>query len=309
MDRRKFLLAGSAGVAGAWVGSTALGSHILGSPAPGEWLPNSWGFDWAFAVVPPLAQKVNAFDTVELGKTGIRTSRLAMGTGTVGTGHHSNQTALGVKGLSGLLLNGYDHGLRFFDSADTYGSHPHVAEALKHVPRDKVTVLTKTFSRDPKSAREDLDRFRRELGVDYIDICLMHCLTEGDWTERFRGVMDVLSEAKEKGIIRAHGCSCHSIEALRVAAKSPWVEVDLARINPIGSHMDASPQEVVGVLREMKAAGKGVIGMKILGQGDLRGRVDDAIRYALSLGVLDAFTIGAESKGEQDELIRRIAAA
>jgi aryl-alcohol dehydrogenase-like predicted oxidoreductase len=272
---------------------------MLGSPA----------FGTAFAAPPPLTQKVAAYDTVTLGKTGIRTSRLAMGTGTVGSGHHSNQSALGVDGLSKLLLNGYDHGLRFFDAADAYGSHPHVAEALKHVPRDKVTVLTKTFSRDPKSVRDDLDRYRRELGVDYIDICLMHCLTEDDWTERFKGVMDVLSEAKEKGIIRAHGCSCHSIEALRAAAKSAWVEVDLARINPIGSHMDASPDEVVSVLREMKAAGKGVVGMKILGQGDLRGRVDDALRYALSLGVLDAFTIGAESKAEQEDLIRRVAAA
>jgi 1-deoxyxylulose-5-phosphate synthase len=299
MDRRKFLLAGSAGVAGAWIGSATLSSRIF----------NHRVFGTAFAAPPLLTQKVAASDTVVLGKTGIRTSRLAMGTGTVGFGHRSNQTALGMTGLSELLQNGYDHGLRFFDSADAYGSHPHVAEALKHVPRDKVTVLTKTFSRDPKSARADLDRFRRELGVDYIDICLMHCLTEGDWTERFKGVMDVLSEAKEKGIIRAHGCSCHSIEALRAAAKSPWVEVDLARINPIGSHMDASPVEVVGVLREMKAAGKGIIGMKILGQGDLRGRVDDAIRYALSLGVLDAFTIGAESRSEQEDLIRRVAAA
>ncbi len=294
MDRRKFVLAGSAGVAGGWLASKTLGSRM---------------FSPAFAAPPPLTQKVAAFDTVVLGETGIKTSRLAMGTGTIGFGHHSNQTALGMKGLSGLLLNGYDRGLRFFDSADAYGSHPHVAEALKHVPRDKVTILTKTFSRDPKSARADLDRFRRELGTDYIDVCLMHCLIEGDWTERFKGVMDVLSEAKEKGIIRAHGCSCHSIEALRAAAKSTWVEVDLARINPIGSHMDASPEEVVAVLREMKAAGKGIIGMKILGQGDLRGRVDDAIRYALSLGVLDAFTIGAESTKEQEDLIRRVAAA
>ena len=299
MDRRRFLLAGSAGVTGAWVADKILGSSALSNRLFGP----------EFAAPPPLTQKVAAFDTVTLGKTGIRTSRLAMGTGTIGSGHHSNQTALGMKGLSELLLNGYDHGLRFFDSADAYGSHPHVAEALKHVPRDQVTVLTKTFARDPKSARADLDRFRRELGVEYIDVCLMHCLTEGDWTERFQGVMDVLSEAKQKGIIRAHGCSCHSIEALRAAARSPWVEVDLARINPIGSHMDASPQEVVSVLHEMKAAGKGIIGMKILGQGDLRGRVDDAIRYALSLGVLDAFTIGAESKTEQQDLMRSVAAA
>jgi 1-deoxyxylulose-5-phosphate synthase len=294
MNRRRFLLGSTGAAAGVWVGMEALGS---------------WSFSPAFAAPVPLAQKVGASDIVVLGKTGIRTSRLAMGTGTVGSGHHSNQTALGLKGLSDLLLNGYDHGLRFFDSADAYGSHPHVAEALKHVPRDKVTVLTKTWARDPQTARADIDRFRRELGTDVIDICLMHCLTEGDWTERYKGVMDVLSEAKQKGIIRAHGCSCHSIEALRAAAKSPWVEVDLARINPIGSHMDASPQEVISVLKEMKAAGKGVIGMKILGQGDLRGRVDDALRYALSLGVLDAFTIGAESRAEQEDLIRRVANA
>jgi predicted aldo/keto reductase-like oxidoreductase len=138
---------------------------------------------------------------------------------------------------------------------------------------------------------------------------LMHCLTEGDWTERFKGVMDVFSEAKEKGIIRAHGCSCHSIEALRAAAKSAWVEVDLVRINPIGSYMDADPDTVVSVIREMRAAGKGVVGMKILGQGDLRRRQDEALKFALSLGLLDAFTIGAESKAEQEDLIRRIAAA
>ena len=273
----------------------------------------AWIHTDAFArrpfVLPALSRKFSAADTVTLGKTGIQTSRLAMGTGTVGSGHHSHQTALGVKGLSDLLLNGYDHGLRFFDSADSYGSHPHVAEALKHVPRDKVTVLTKTWARDPASARADLDRFRRELGTDHIDICLMHCLTEGDWTERYKGVMDVLSEAKQKGIIRAHGCSCHSIEALRAAAKSPWVDVDLVRINPVGAFMDASPDTVVSVIREMHAAGKAVVGMKILGQGELRHRQDEALNFALGLNLLDAFTIGAESPSEQEDLVRRIAAA
>jgi aryl-alcohol dehydrogenase-like predicted oxidoreductase len=253
-----------------------------------------------------LPKKVSANDTVTVGKTGIQTSRLAMGTGTIGYGHHSNQSNLGVKALSDLLLNGYDNGLRFFDAADAYGSHPHVAEALKHVKRDKVTVLTKTFSRDPKSAQADLDRFRRELGTDYIDIVLLHCVTEDDWTDRFRGVMDVLSDAKQKGVIRAHGVSCHSIGALRAAAKSPWVEVDLVRINPVGAHMDADPDTVVSVIREMKTAGKGIIGMKILGQGAMRTRQDEALKYALSLDLLDAFTIGAESKSEQQDLIRRI---
>jgi 1-deoxyxylulose-5-phosphate synthase len=287
MKRREFLVKTAGAVGAAWLSRGMTGE--------------------LFADSTPL--KVKATDTVTLGHTGIQTSRLAMGTGTVGSGHHSNQTALGVKGLSELLLNGYDNGLRFFDAADSYGSHPHVAEALKHVERDKVTVLSKSWARDPEEMRADLDRFRKELGTDYIDILLMHCLTEADWTTRYQGVMDVLSEAKQKGIIRAHGCSCHSIEALRAAAKSPWVEVDLVRLNPIGSHMDADPQTVLAVVKEMKAAGKGVVGMKILGQGDMRDRQDEAIRFALSTGVLDAFTIGAESKAEQQDLMRRIAAA
>lgn len=288
MHRREFLVRTATAAGAAWLSSKSILNALAEQTLP---------------------KKFSASDTVTLGSTGIKTSRLAMGTGTVGVGHHSHQTDLGVKGLSDLLLNGYDRGLRFFDSADSYGSHPHVAEALKHVPRDKVTVLTKSWARDPATMRADLDRFRRELGVDYIDVCLMHCLTEGDWTERYKGVMDVLSEAKQKGVVRAHGCSCHSIEALRAAAKSPWVEVDLARINPIGSHMDADPATVLGVLKEMKAAGKAVVGMKILGQGDLSKRQDEAIKYALSLDVLDAFTIGAESKQEQEDLIRRISAA
>jgi aryl-alcohol dehydrogenase-like predicted oxidoreductase len=291
MKRREFLLRSACAAGAAWLDSAALPQRARGS------------------LRKPLPRKFSASDTVTLGKTGIQTSRLAMGTGTVGSGHHSHQTALGIQGLSALLQNGYDHGLRFFDSADSYGSHPHVAEALRHVPRDKVTVLTKTWARDAASARADLDRFRQELGTDHIDICLMHCLTEPDWTQRYQGVMDVLAEAKEKGIIRAHGCSCHSIEALRAATESSWVEVHLVRINPIGALMDSDPATVVGVIREMRARGKGIIGMKILGQGALRDRQDEALNFALGLNLLDAFTIGAESKSEQEDLIRRIAAA
>lgn len=288
MRRREFLVRTATAAGAAWLSSKS----ILNALAE-----------------QTLGKKFSASDTVPLGSTGIKTSRLAMGTGTVGSGHHSHQTALGIQGLSDLLLNGYDHGLRFFDSADSYGSHPHVAEALKHVQRDKVTVLSKSWARDADGMRADLDRFRKELGTDYLDICLMHCVTEADWTERFRGAMDVLSDAKQKGIIRAHGCSCHTIEALRAAAKSPWVEIDLARINPVGAYMDSDPATVVSVLKEMKSAGKAVVGMKILGQGQLRNRQDEAIKYALSLGLLDAFTIGAESKQEQEDLIRRISAA
>ena len=262
------------------------------------------------AQAPPLTQKYSASDEVILGKTGIHTSRLAMGTGTIGGGSHSNQTRLGKDPFVKLLANGYhDNGLRFYDAADSYGSHPYVAAALKTMPRDKVTVLTKTDTRDPAGVRDDLERFRKELGVDHIDIVLIHCVTEDDWTTRYRGAMDVLSEAKQKGIIRAHGVSCHSIGALRAAAKSPWVEVDLVRLNPVGAHMDAHPDEVVNVIKEMRADGKGIVGMKILGQGAMRERPQQALQYALGTGVLDAFTIGAESQLEQNDLVKRIAAA
>ena len=286
MKRREFISRTTLGIGAAWLGSRSLAQAL-----------------------PAQTSHFSAADTVTLGKTGIRTSRLAMGTGTVGFAHHSDQSALGVQGLADLLVNGYNHGLRFFDLADAYGSHPGAGAALKRIPREKVTVLTKSWTRDAAGLRADLDRFRREMDTDYLDVVLMHCLTEKNWTTRFRGAMDVLSEAKEKGIIRAHGCSCHNIAALREAAASPWVEVDLVRFNPIGSHMDADPATVLAVVREMKAKGKAVVGMKILGQGDMRNRVDEGLKHALSSGVLDAFTIGAESVAEQDDLIRRIAAA
>ncbi|HEV2417072.1 MAG TPA: aldo/keto reductase [Terriglobia bacterium] len=285
MNRRDFIAKTTMGLGATWLATQA-----------GEAMPAA-----------TTAKRFSAADTVTLGKTGIRTSRLACGTGTIGGGGHSHQTRLGVDGLADLLVHGYDHGLRFFDAADSYGSHPAVAAALKRLPREKVTVLTKSDTRDPDGMRSDIDRFRRELGTDYIDIVLMHCMLEDDWTTRYRATMDVLSEAKEKGWIRAHGCSCHKIGALRAAAASPWVEVDLARMNPIGSHMDADPPTVLAVLRQMKAQGKGVVGMKILGQGDMRSRQDEALHFALSNGALDAFTIGAENIAEQTDLMRRIA--
>ncbi len=258
----------------------------------------------------PAQPKYQAHDEVVLGRIGIRTSRLAMGTGTIGGGGASNQTRIGDSAATRLLVDGYHkHGLRFYDTADSYGSHPYVAAALKQVPRDHVTVLTKTDTRDPAGVRDDLDRFRRELGIDMIDVVLIHCVTEGDWTTRYRGAMDVLSEAKQKGVIRAHGVSCHSLSALKAAAASPWVEVDLVRLNPVGAHMDAHPDTVLEVIKQMRGDGKGIVGMKILGQGAMRTRQDEAIKYALNSGVLDAFTIGAESHEEQADLVRRIAVA
>lgn len=252
-------------------------------------------------------KKKFANDVVTLGQSGVRLTRLAMGTGTRGGRKSSNQTRqLGFDGLADMFWFGYDEGVRFWDSADSYGSHPYLKKALTRVEREKVVILTKTRSSTAEEMRADLDRFRQELGTDYLDIVLLHAVTDPEWPEKKKGAMEVLSEAREKGIVRSHGISCHSLAALRVAARNPWIQVDLARLNPIASHMDADPDTVISVLREMKAAGKGVIGMKILGEGDLRDRVDQALQFALRQDCLDCFTIGAESRQELADLIRRI---
>ncbi len=256
------------------------------------------------------AAEKRASDVIELGPKKIRVSRLAVGSGTNGVGGASNQTRkLGLGGLADMFRAAYDQGVFFWDSADQYGTHPHVKEALKRVPRDKVVILTKTHASTEKEMRADIDRFRRELGTDYIDILLLHCMMDGGWPQRKRGAMEYISELQSKGIVRTRGVSCHTMAALRAAAASPWVEVDLARFNPTGVQMDASPAEVLPVLKQMKAAGKGIIGMKIFGAGSLRRRADECLQYALAHDVIDCFTIGHESIAELNDTIRRIPAA
>ena len=254
--------------------------------------------------------KKTAADRVKLGPMGVEVSRLAQGSGTNGAGGSSNQTKkLGVQGLADLWKAAYDNGVTFFDSADQYGTHPHLKLALKGLPREKVAVLTKTHASTEKEMRADLDRFRQEIGTDYIDILLLHAMMDDDWPERKKGAMAVLAEAREKGIVRTHGTSCHTLGALRAAAKNPWVQVDLARINPARIAMDSDVPTVISVLREMKQAGKGVIGMKILGAGRLRNKVDESLQSALARDCVDCFTIGAESRAEMEDLVRRIPAA
>jgi aryl-alcohol dehydrogenase-like predicted oxidoreductase len=255
-------------------------------------------------------EKKQASDRIKLGPMKVELSRLAMGTGTNGSGGSSNQTKkLGVHGVADMFRAGYDHGVTFWDTADQYGSHPHVREALKSVKREKVTILSKTHASTEAEMKADLDRFRKELNTDYLDILLLHCMLDGNWPEKKKGAMNVISEAREKGIVRTHGTSCHTLEALKAAAATDWVQVDLARINPAQVAMDAPPDVVISVLRQMKAKGKGVIGMKILGAGRLRNKADESLQFALSLDCVDCFTIGAESRAELEDLTRKIPAA
>lgn len=264
----------------------------------------SFGLD----LLEPETEK-HPSDRILLGPENVEVSRMAMGTGTSGVGGSSNQTEkLGVEGLSRLLQKGVERGITFWDSADQYGSHPHLRAALGHVPREDVQILTKTHASTEAEMESDLDRFRKELGTDYIDVVLLHALQDKNWPDKKRGAMRILSRARENGIVRTHGVSCHSIEALKTAANTPWVQVDLARINPYGVRMDADVPTVVSVLKDMKKFGKGVIGMKLLGAGQLVPHIDECLKYAVDSDFVDCFTIGVESEEQLADLSDRIPA-
>jgi aryl-alcohol dehydrogenase-like predicted oxidoreductase len=239
---------------------------------------------------------------IELGKTGLTVSRLAVGTGTAGWGGGSNQTRkLGQEGLARLLRFAHDLGVTFWDTADQYGSHPHVREALRGVDRDSVVITTKTSAHSAADAERAVERFLRELGTDRLDVVLLHCMVSTDWAAGHLGAMEALDRLKERGVIRAVGVSCHHLGALEAAVNHPWVDVLLARINPAGISMDGTVAQVLPVIERAHANGKGVYGMKVLGQGRLKGDLRGAFRYALSLDCLDAVVVGVESERELRE--------
>jgi 1-deoxyxylulose-5-phosphate synthase len=253
-------------------------------------------------------------DKVRLGKNGLSVSRVAFGTGSAGWKKESNQTRLGIKKFVELAQYGYDKGIRFFDTADMYGSHTYVREALKVIPRDKVTILTKVMTYDQEGWYKTepfpvtLDRFRKEIGTEYFDIFLMHCMTNGQWPAEYKKYMDALSEAKGKGIIRQVGISCHDLDALTEAANNPWVDVILARINHQGAKMDGTPEKIMKVLETARLNGKGIIGMKVFGMGDLikDDEREKSLNYVIRSGNVHCMTLGLESKEQVDDAVSRV---
>jgi len=233
---------------------------------------------------------------VDLGQTGLRASRLGFGTGTHGWGGSSEQTRIGHDNLVKLMRSGYDQGITLWDSADGYGSHPHLADVLKGIDRSSVVIVTKTHSKSPERVRSEIPRFLSELGTDYMDILLMHCITHDSWLTEYSDVISEFEDAKEKDLVRAIGMSCHDFGALKTVASADWLDVVLARINYDGTKMDASPGEVVPVLEEIHDAGKCVLAMKVLGQGNLHENVPKAMEFALGLSCVDAMVIGMNSE-------------
>jgi predicted aldo/keto reductase-like oxidoreductase len=266
----------------------------------------------ALAASPPRAT-----DMVPLGKTGVRMPRLGIGTGSNGG---DVQRGLGQEAFTRLIRYGVERGVTYIDTADNYRIHEMVGVAIKGLPRAQLFIQTKMpWDRAPFPDKpvEALDRYRRELGVEYIDSLLLHCALKHTWPTDLRRMMDAFDDAKQKGIIRVKGVSCHGLPALTAATQADWVDVHLARINHRGHHMDgldgtwaepgnqsASMQEI----RAMHAKGRGVIGMKLVGNGDFATPEDrqQALQFALTCGCVDAIVIGFKSAGEIDEAIGRM---
>jgi aryl-alcohol dehydrogenase-like predicted oxidoreductase len=255
---------------------------------------------------------------VTLGRSGLSVPRLAMGTGSNGWARVSDQTRLGEREFVKLMRHGAERGAEFIDAADLYGSHPFIKTALRELDRDHITLLTKIwFTAAPSMAATDtalpeVERFRSELGVDQLDVVLIHCVTDPGWPQQQARMRDELSELRARGVVRAVGCSCHSHAALRVAAEDPWVDIIFARINPGHERMDsdASVQQVAATLRLARANGKGVVGMKIYGAGAWASAEQrrGSLEHALLGGLVDAMTIGHTSSAQVDDTLASVEA-
>lgn len=269
-----------------------------------------WG-DVAHAADPP---------TVKLGRN-LRVPLLGMGTGVKASNRSNALQRSGEKNFTDTVRRAYDEGVRLFDCADSYGSLPMVAKALKDKPRESFVLVSKIWCHPQGGIPADeprdnstavIERFLLEADTDHIDLVQLHCQTAADWTKTYRPHMDALAKAKEKGWIRAHGCSCHSLEALEAAAADPWVDVVHSRINPWGVKMDGPAEAVVPILKRIHAAGKGVIGMKLIGEGEFRNdpeKIDESLRFVLDLGCVDALIVGFENEAEIIDYKKRLTAA
>jgi len=252
-------------------------------------------------------------DMVDLGKTGLRVSRLAMGMGTNGWNHQSNQTRIGLEKFKLMVQAGFDRGIRFLDTADTYGSHIFVKEALKFLPREQLTVMTKIWTENLdwhplQPVDQTIERIRQELQTDYLDIVLLHCMTKANWTEDKKRFMDGLSEAKEKGLIKKIGFSSHDFNALQNGISHDWPDVVLARINNKEKRMDASPEKILSLLEQAASKGKGVLGMKIFGGGELVKEQErtESLKFVVNSRKLHAMTIGFEDASQVHDTVDRL---
>jgi len=255
-----------------------------------------------------------AVDQVTLGNTGIKLSRLGFGTGSA---NGAAQVSAGKAGFTDLIHYAHDQGITYIDTAEAYQTFGWIGDAIKGWPREKLFIQSKVDGR-PEDVLGVIDNHRKTLQTDYIDSLLVHCMTGGGWTDDWKRVMDAFDQAKEKKWIRAKGVSCHTLPALRAAVAADWTEVHLVRVNPQGSYTDAETDSwgssghnvapVIQQIKTMHAKGRGVIGMKICGNGTFTDPADreKSIRFAMNQKEIDAVVIGFKNRQEIDEAIERI---
>jgi len=279
----------------------------------GTALLSRWALGETGATAGPSVART-ATDQVTLGKTGIKLSRLGFGTG---SNNGYIQTAEGKDAFIDLIHYAYDRGITYVDTAQAYQTFDLIADAIKGLPREKLFIQSKVDGR-PEDVLGVIDHHRKTFNTDYVDSLLVHCMTRGQWTDDWKHVMDAFDQAKERKWIRAKGVSCHTLPALRSAVASDWTEVHLVRVNPQGSYTDAerngwSDQRndinpVMEQIKTMHAKGRGVIGMKICGNGTFTDPADreKSIRFAMSCREIDAVVIGFKNRQEIDDAIERV---
>lgn len=255
----------------------------------------------------------SAADPVPHGKEKVAFSRLGMGTGSRGG---KVQRELGQKQFTALVRHAVDRGITFIDTSDTYRMHAMVREALKGVDRESVQIQTKIPATYDDPAKQ-IDRFRKELGTEYFDSLLIHCMRTPNWVEEQKRLREVVDRAKEKQVARTVGNSQHGLPALQASALTDWGDVNLVRINHTGAFVDGpkakwgSPGNVkaaVANIWKMHNAGKGIMGMKLIGNGTFANADTrrQSIEFALQLGCIDSLVIGFKSPAEIDEAIANI---
>jgi len=267
----------------------------------------------ALLAATPLRAK--ATDWVTLGKSGVKVTRLAFGTGSNGG---RIQRQLGQEEFTRLVRHAYDRGIRFFETAESYAEmHKMLGIALKGIPRDTYRLMSKVTTRPEVKPQDKIDELRKLIGSDYFDILLMHNQHFATWPVDSRVWQDGLIEAQHKQAILSRGASVHGLPALRKFPGNQWLQVALMRVNHNGTRMDAEDwqtrdlgdvSEVTRHARQVHSEGMGTIGMKLIGEGRFTEREDRqrAMRHAFRNAGVDCVTVGYKSVAEIDEAIENL---
>ena len=264
--------------------------------------------------LPLIAQPGSATDLVTLGRSGVKVTRLAFGTGTLGG---RVQRTLGQDGFTRLVRHAYDRGIRFFETAESYGEmHSMLGVALKGVPRDSYQLMSKVTTREGVDPQQKLDELRRLANTEYFDVMLLHWQHTATWPADTARWQDAILEVQSRKVVLSHGASVHGLPALRRVPGNGWLDVAMIRVNHTGKSMDAEEYntggpgnvpEVVGHVKEVRKQGPGVIAMKLAGEGTFdREDRRKAMRFAFRDAGVDCVTVGYKSPAEIDEAIENL---